>query len=213
MSVAVIWRTTLRPLRYGQHEKDHAYFAAIDHEMDNGGREALLHYLFNFDLSTVNLRTIPKTAALLEQQISSLTAEQSWWLDTLMRGELPRGCDVGGRCPTNRLFDQYITRAMRQGIKRRSIEVQLGGFLKKHVPGLRKVKINYRRWDGLRMVDDDGPVYIFPSLEECREAFATKLGQPIDWAAIGRQSPLLIPWAISDPISISDLSPISYLDF
>ena len=183
------------------------------YEMDNGGREALLHYLFNFDLSTVNLRTIPKTAALLEQQISSLTAEQSWWLDTLMRGELPRGCDVGGRCPTNRLFDQYITRAMRQGIKRRSIEVQLGGFLKKHVPGLRKVKINYRRWDGLRMVDDDGPVYIFPSLEECREAFATKLGQPIDWAAIGRQSPLLIPWAISDPISISDLSPISYLDF
>jgi hypothetical protein len=178
-----------------------------------GGREALLHYLFNFDLSTVNLRTIPKTVALLEQQISSLTAEQSWWLDTLMRGELPRGCDVGGRCPTNRLFHQYITRAMRQGIKRRSIEVQLGGFLKKHVPGLRKVKINYRRWDGLRMVDDDGPVYIFPSLEECREAFATKLGQPIDWAAIGRQSPLLIPWAISDPISISDLSPISYLDF
>ena len=30
--------------------QDHPYFAAIDHEMDNGGREALLHYLLNFDL-------------------------------------------------------------------------------------------------------------------------------------------------------------------
>ena len=53
------------------HMQDHAYFAAIDHEMNNGGREALLHYLLNFDLSQVNLRTIPKTAALLDQQIES----------------------------------------------------------------------------------------------------------------------------------------------
>ena len=32
------------------HMQDHAYFAAIDKEMNNGGREALLHYLLNFDL-------------------------------------------------------------------------------------------------------------------------------------------------------------------
>ena len=71
------------------HMQDHAYFAAIDHEMDNGGREALLHYLLNFDLSQVNLRAIPKTAALLDQQIESMTPEQAWWLDTLMKGALP----------------------------------------------------------------------------------------------------------------------------
>ena len=71
------------------HMQDHAYFAAIDHEMNNGGREALLHYLLNFDLSQVNLRSIPKTAALLDQQIESLTPEQAWWLDTLMSGVLP----------------------------------------------------------------------------------------------------------------------------
>ena len=71
------------------HMQDHAYFAAIDHEMNNGGREALMHHLLNFDLSQVNLRSIPKTAALLDQQIESLTPEQAWWLDTLMSGELP----------------------------------------------------------------------------------------------------------------------------
>src|SRR5262249_49921930 len=38
------------------HIQDKPYFAAIDHEMDNGGREALLHYLLNFDLKQVDLR-------------------------------------------------------------------------------------------------------------------------------------------------------------
>ena len=62
-------------------------------KMDNGGREALFHHLLNFDLKTVNLRTIPKTTALLDQKLSSLDAEQGWWLDVLSRGELPWGCD------------------------------------------------------------------------------------------------------------------------
>lgn len=56
-----------------EHMQDKAYFAAIDDEMDNGGREALLHFLLNFDLSSVDLRTIPQTAALIEQKIKSLT--------------------------------------------------------------------------------------------------------------------------------------------
>src|SRR5262249_23711802 len=72
-----------------QHKEDHAYFAAIDTEMGNGGREALLHFLLNFDTSRVNLPTIPKTAALLDQKIASATPEEAWWLDVLRRGELP----------------------------------------------------------------------------------------------------------------------------
>jgi hypothetical protein len=51
--------------------KNSAYFAAIDAEMKNGGREALLHYLLTFDISRVNLREIPKTAALFEQIVES----------------------------------------------------------------------------------------------------------------------------------------------
>ena len=43
-----------------EHMQDHAYFAAIDQEMNNGGREALLHYLLNFDLSQVDLRNDPE---------------------------------------------------------------------------------------------------------------------------------------------------------
>jgi Family of unknown function (DUF5906) len=163
--------------------QDKAYFAAIDAEMDNGGREALLHHLLNFDLTTVDLRTIPKTEALVEQQISSLTSEQSWWLDTLMRGELPWGCDYPNSCPTNRLFDRYITRATRQGARRRAIETQLGGFLRKQVPGLERSRSFYKRWNDTRhkMVDQRGWVYDFPPLKDCRAAFAAKMGAEIKW--------------------------------
>jgi hypothetical protein len=157
------------------------YFAAIDDEMDHGGREALLHHLLNFDLTTVDLRTIPKTEALFEQQVSSLTSEQSWWLDTLNRGEMPWGCDVTNECPTNRLFDRYVSRATRQGTRRRAIEVQLGVFLRKHVPGLKKSKSFCKRWNGLKMIEQRGPVYVFPPLKECRAVFATKMGSEINW--------------------------------
>jgi hypothetical protein len=77
------------------HKQDHTYFAAIDHEMNNGGREALLHHLLNFDLSKVNLRAIPKTGALLEQKIASLSPEAGWLLDLLNRGETALGLRLG----------------------------------------------------------------------------------------------------------------------
>ena len=82
------------------HMQDHAYFAAIDHEMNNGGREALLHYLLNFDLSQVDLRTIPKTAALLDQQIESHDAGA---------GVVARHVDEGGCCPRSRLASTSCT--------------------------------------------------------------------------------------------------------
>jgi hypothetical protein len=89
-----------------EHMQDHPYFAAIDAEMNSGGREALLYHLLNFDLSSVNLRVIPKTAALLDQKIASATPEQAWWLDTLTRGELPWGTDELDTCLKTRLFSR-----------------------------------------------------------------------------------------------------------
>ena len=43
-----------------RHMQDHAYFAAIDAEMENGGREALLDHLLKFDLKSVDLRSNPE---------------------------------------------------------------------------------------------------------------------------------------------------------
>ena len=163
--------------------QDHKYFAAIDAEMDNGGREALLDHLLRFDLKAVNLREIPKTAALLDQKIASLTPERGWWLDVLMRGQLPWGCESGtDSCPVPRLFDQYVRHAGRHGVRRRAIETQLGMFLSKYVPGLRRSKGSFARWTQTRGVQDvEGYVYTFPPLAKCRETYVEKIQQEIGW--------------------------------
>src|SRR5262249_47330144 len=68
------------------HKQDHAYFGAIQEDMDSGGREALMHFLLNYDLTGVNLRAIPKTAALQDQKIRSMDVIERWWFDVLKRG-------------------------------------------------------------------------------------------------------------------------------
>ena len=50
------------------HERDRPYFVAITEEMENGGLEAFMHLLRTFDLSKVDVYTVPATAALLEQK-------------------------------------------------------------------------------------------------------------------------------------------------
>jgi hypothetical protein len=67
---------------------DRAYFSAIDEELQNGGLAALMHYLMNFDLASVDVYTAPKTAALLEQKEESFPPHVQWWAETLKRGTL-----------------------------------------------------------------------------------------------------------------------------
>jgi hypothetical protein len=167
-----------------EHMNDVPYFQAIIKELKDGGVEALLDHFLNFDLESVDLKTIPTTDALFEQKIKTATPEQAWWLDTLKRGELPSGTDEQHTCIKKKLFRRYINHASRQGVRRRAIEVTIGIFLKKYVgTELRgDEKLSYtvitpnrgtvtRRDYGFR----------FPPLKECRERFADDLRQSIPW--------------------------------
>jgi Bifunctional DNA primase/polymerase, N-terminal/Family of unknown function (DUF5906) len=157
------------------HIKDHPYFAAIDAEMANGGREALLHYLLNFDLSTVDLREVLKTRALLDQKLASLSAEESWWLDILQRGRLPGRRDRGANtCSSEALFDSYVDHAKSQGVRRRAIETVLGRFVRRFAPELRVMQ---PRESGRRRL------YVFPPLQGCRDKFAERMQQHVGWGA------------------------------
>jgi hypothetical protein len=171
------------------HMQDHDYFAAIDKEMDNGGREALLYELLNFDLSTVNLRQIPKTGALLEQKIASQDDRQGWWLDFLHRGELPKACG-DNRSPTDAIQQSYLNHAQKHHpSKRRAIETALGMFLHKWAPGLKKHEHVAIGWTRVPKADgttvDGSPIYghayEFPSLKVCRDKFVEKIQQQIHW--------------------------------
>lgn len=160
--------------------QDTGYFREIIKELNDGGYERLLHELLEFDLTEVNLRTIPNGEGLLDQKIASLTPEQSWWLDVLSQGQLPFGCDEPRRCPVSVLFDHYVNHAHRQGARRRSIEVQLGRFLQKVVgEELTRYKGTYRV-DGLGS-EATGRIFVFPPLQQCRAKFADSMKEAIDW--------------------------------
>ena len=95
--------------------EDHSYFAAINTEMRNGGVEALMHTLMNFDLSHFNVRRYPVTEGLLEQKQLSLPSVAQWWYDILIEGDnqislenyIPPTAVIGTSTPTTALFEIY----------------------------------------------------------------------------------------------------------
>jgi hypothetical protein len=156
--------------------QNHGYFAEMDRQLDAGGRAALLHHLINLDISGVNLRQIPLTEALLEQKVRSLDSVDGWWLQRLMEGTPVRG---GTEWPwsiaTDVLFDDYVAWADKIGIKRRSMEIELGSKLRKLMPDLEKTRpydeaVARRRWH-----------YRLPALCEARASFDAAMSQATDW--------------------------------
>lgn len=155
------------------------YFQEMDEQLDAGGREALLHDLLRFDLSTVDLRRIPRTRALLEQKIRSLDSVESWLFERLFSGTTTAAGDRWLReIPVATLFDDYIAQADKVGVRRKSEQIAFGIKLAKLIPGLTKSR---------PFVDlSPGAIrrtwcYVLPPLAECRAAFAAELGQEVDW--------------------------------
>lgn len=76
-----------------------AYFEALRAEADNGGIAAFLHYLVNeVDISDFKPWAPPKTEALAEQVLQSLSDEDRWVMDVLENGAFNGrdGYEVGG---------------------------------------------------------------------------------------------------------------------
>ena len=160
--------------------EDHGYFAEMDDELRAGGYGALLADLLDFDLSSVNLRKIPKTEALLEQKIRSLKHFDRWWLDCLNRGSVVRsGSDWPVEVPKSLLFAEYLADGDRAGIRHRASETEVGMSLAKVVPGLQEVRRRVRTDDGGERRER---AYRLPALAACRAAFEELLCQPFAWS-------------------------------
>jgi hypothetical protein len=158
--------------------QDSAYFQAIEDQMERGGREALLRYLLDFDLTDVPLRTIPATMALAEQKVSSLTPEQHWWLDILTKGTLPGDVTAEGMTETQKLYDDYLARSQKVGVNRKSWDTQLGYALHGMVPGLQKKRPVVQLVGGK---STRVPAYLFPPLAKCRLEFERITGGQNPW--------------------------------
>jgi len=168
-----------------------AYFAAISKQMDEGGREALLHALKTYPLDNFVVSSVPKTRALVDQKIFSLSAEDAWWIERLSDGRvLPHHDKWETRVSKADLFDAYVSHMTKVRRNFVSNSVVLGRFLHRVVPALHQSRGRVEReaaWGGEKTYRDE-QIYIFPSLAECRarwEAiFGSALGQwdanPVD---------------------------------
>ena len=59
------------------------FFKKLKDEQNNGGSEALLQTLMEFDLNEFEVRNIPETPARLEQKMLSMGLIEKWWLEIL----------------------------------------------------------------------------------------------------------------------------------
>ncbi|MGP1397161.1 MAG: primase-helicase family protein [Inquilinaceae bacterium] len=160
--------------------QDRAFFKAIDDQMNDGGREALLHHLLHVDLSAVDVRQVPDTGALWRQKVHSMEPLDRWWLDRLRDGRLVQeAADWPDQISCADLHRLYIADAERLGVRRRVSETEFGIALRKLVPGLHRARLSYhddqagmtkRRWG-----------YRLPDLDSCRSAFERHTKGTIDW--------------------------------
>lgn len=67
--------------------QNNSYFNNILQELEEGGYEALLYFLLNRDISQKNVRKIPKTDALFQQQSNNLTTSEEFILELLNTGD------------------------------------------------------------------------------------------------------------------------------
>lgn len=162
-----------------KHMQDSKYFGAIQEQMKKGGTEALLDYLLKYDLMGKDLRKFPKTKALLETKVMSLTPVQKFWYQRLELGYFIDE-SIGwneGVVPKECLYDHYIHYAEKLGIKHKSTPQEFGTQLLKIFPS-GKVSTKEKKY-----FKDMGRknVYIFPSLTECRKMFEAFINQDIEW--------------------------------
>jgi hypothetical protein len=97
-------------LDVASHQVGHPeYFDAIDAELKAGGHEALLHHLMHeIDLSGFDVRAVPKTAALREQQAYSRKGVEGLVEKALSEGVVPCAHYKWRGFSVSKFFDKFI---------------------------------------------------------------------------------------------------------
>ncbi len=163
--------------------QDSSYFKVLRDQMEQGGRQALMQFLLDRDLSGLELRRIPRTDALAEQQVRSLDSVGQWLYAALDAGGFEKQ-EAGGIAefcswPTELAFKEvhacYLFYCKRHSYPRPVPSSGFGKRLKELLPSTEKRKVT--------ISSKQKNAYIFTSLDEARDEFvkANRLTS-IEWA-------------------------------
>ncbi len=182
-------------LNVGETKKQNKkYFKDMDNQMKNGGYEALLYYLQSVDLEDFEVRDCPKTDALQEQKLLSMTIDEEWWFRKLQNGRI---LDTDGEwtrhVQCDALRDDFTDYADTWKFSRRGNETALGRFISKVCPHVKKSqkRLSFDEYDTdgrLKRVTRRTYVYDFETLEKCRKSWEDLYGN-IEWEEPVRLEP------------------------
>ncbi|MBF0359265.1 MAG: hypothetical protein HQL70_11735 [Magnetococcales bacterium] len=155
-----------------------AYFRALADEMENGGVEALLGYLLAYDLSEIDIRDFPRTDALKEQKIHSMSQVDQFWLSRLESGFLLEDLSVwgDGSVSTKAFYEEFLEHFKAPGNRWLASAQVFGSELRKVVDGMDKKRIGKENH------------YVFPALDVCREQWTNRTQQDWNWPAEQQES-------------------------
>lgn len=172
-----------------QKKEDFEYFQRLMEPLKRGGAEALLHHLLSIDLSEFNVRRVPKTEALKEQKLYSMSAEDEWWMGKLEAGALlPQHTGWETEVIAQDLQRDYFEHMRNVGVQRRASPTTLGRFLNRVLPPgyprsfQRMGKITVDSGNGYELqVTRRLRYYELPPLSEARALFVKRFGFEGDW--------------------------------
>lgn len=156
-----------------ERQKDLKYFAAIDTEMEAGGRAAMLYDLMHRDISAFNIRSVPRTHALDQQKVMTFDLPVLWWFEILKSGELPFRDGSWGMIPKDSLVVHFQNYVKFVNSRQRASETTIGMLLHKILPKgwPKSKKVAGSQFD--RNNKGQVAVYLLPPLAECRSKFET----------------------------------------
>jgi hypothetical protein len=155
--------------KYMQSEK---YFAPLYAEMEGAGLSAMMFDLLNMDLGDWHpRRNIPRTDALLDQQLRSLSPEDQWWFSLVTSGLLPQHGMDSSTIKTN---------------PRRAKSGDLFELARKTVPGLHfasdhRLGIALRKRGCLSVEVQKKSGWEFPPLADARTTLEALFRRKIVW--------------------------------
>ena len=141
------------------------YWAQYNAHLNNGGREAFLYYLLNFDLTGFDIRDVPQTDGLADQKLQSLDPLSAFLADVLESGHFPGGYGEWKESIPKRMFSSAVTDYCREHPRHRCnipSERKIGQDLPKHIGVVEK-----RPSLGAR-----DRLWVLPPLAEARAIFS-----------------------------------------
>ena len=153
-------------------KQDQAYFGELNSWWDRGGNRAFLTLLQRINLSDFNIRNVPRTRALDEQKLASLSGLDSWLYELLQGDE--------------HSWEQLRTNTAAAFAMQFSLYCeQKGGRYRYEKTSADAAGKGLRRWLDVERRRDSSPgrkwILELPELDEARRQFAEKLNVRIDW--------------------------------